>query len=310
VASLIDVHHHILPPRYLAVLGDRLGPQGLLGPPPKWSPAISIETMDRHGIQTAVTSISAPGVWFGDPDECRGLARACNEYAAEMKRDFPGRFESFAVLPLPEIDLSLREIEYAFDTARAKGVGLLTNYGGRYPGDPAFAPVFDELNARKAVVFFHPIAAAYGVCLPEIPVPTLEFPFETTRAIVSLLNAGGFGRWRDIKFVFSHAGGAVPFLAERIARLKVRPEFRERVPDGAVVELARLYYDVALSANHFAFDPLRRLAGMGHIVFGSDFPHAGEPTLAATASGIRNLGLSESDMRSIESTNAAALLSC
>lgn len=307
MTGIIDVHHHILPPAYLATIGERLGPQGLLGPAPQWSPALSIEVMDRNRISAAVTSISSPGVWFGDVDETCRLARMCNDYAAELKRNYPNRFGVFAVLPLPDVEASLREIEYVLDILKSDGFGLLTNYGGKYPGDAAFAPIFDELNRRKAVVFFHPTMAGYGSYFTEIPAPSLEFPFDTTRAITSLLYSGTLRRCRDIRFIFSHAGGTVPFLAERIARLVIRPGFREAAPDGALAEFAGLYYDMALSANLLCFDPLRRLVSTSHILFGSDYPHAGEPTMTASVHGLRDLDLSESDRRAIETANSLNL---
>ncbi len=199
----IDVHHHILPPDYVAAVGDdRIGPLILAGRTPEWTPAMSVEAMDRHGVATAVTSISAPGLWFGDDEESARLARLCNEYAAGIRRDHPGRFGMFASLPLPDVDASLAEIEHALDTFEADGIGLLTSYGDRYPGDPAFAPVFDELDRRGAVVYFHPTDAPCSQCLPEIPAATLDFPFDTTRAVVSLLYSGTFARCRNVRFIF------------------------------------------------------------------------------------------------------------
>jgi predicted TIM-barrel fold metal-dependent hydrolase len=302
--NLIDVHHHILPPEYLTALGERIGVQGLTGPVPQWSPSISIEAMDRVGVATAITSISAPGIWFGDAAETQALARHCNEYAVRLKRDYPNRFGVFAVLPLPDIDLSLKEIEYSFDVLGVDGVGLLTNYDARYPGDAHFAPIFKELNRRKAVVFFHPTAAKGWTSLPEIPLPSLEFPFDTTRAIVNLLYHGTFLRCRNIRFIFSHAGGTIPFLAERIARLRVIPKFLDNTPDGVQAELRHLFFDLALSANRLAVSTLLQVTNCNNLLFGSDYPHAGEPTMAATARGLTDLGLNGSDLKAIESGNA------
>ncbi len=304
----IDVHHHILPPDYVATVGDdRIGPLILAGRTPEWTPAMSVEAMDRNGIATAVTSISAPGLWFGDDEESVRLARLCNEYAASIRRDHPGRFGVFASLPLPDVDASLAEIEYALDTLGADGIGLLTSYGDRYPGDPAFAPVFDELDRRGAAVYFHPTNAPCSQCLPEIPAATLDFPFDTTRAVVSLLYSGTFARCRDIRFIFSHAGGTVPFLAERIARLGARPGFKEKVPNGVLPELERLYYDTALSANWLAFRSLLELVAPDKILFGSDYPFAPEATMTATVKGLIELGLEPEVLRGIERNNALEL---
>ena len=305
--GVIDVHHHILPPEYLKTIGDRLPPQGLFGTVPEWRPELSIEAMDRNGISTAITSVAAPGVWLGDNAEAVGLARLCNEYAAQMARDYPDRFGFFASVPLPAIDGSLAEIKYALNVLGAAGVVLMTNYGGRYLGAAEFLPIFDELDRRQANVFIHPTAGPYNNPLPAIPVPSLEFPFETTRTVTSLLYGGTLARCRGIKFVCSHAGGAIPFLVQRIGRLTARPEFARAVPDGVLAELGRLYFDTALSANRFAFDPLLRLVPVSHVMYGSDYPHAGEPTLIATLKGLVELGLSPSDARAIKSGNAEQL---
>ncbi len=305
----IDVHHHILPPDYVASVGDaRIGPLLLSGRTPEWSAEQSLAAMERNGIAAAVTSISAPGLAFGDARETIRLARHCNEFAAVMRGKHGGRFGFFASLPLPEVEASLKEIEYAFDVLKADGIGLMTCVAGRYPGDAAFAPVFDELARRQAVVYFHPTAAPCAYALPEIPAATLEFPFDTTRAVASLLFAGTFARCRAIRFIFSHAGGTVPFLAERIARLaSAKPAYHERLPEGVIPELKRLYYDTALSANRFAFRALLELVLPSNVLFGSDYPFAPEPTMTATIKGLGELGLSAGDLRAIERENALAL---
>jgi predicted TIM-barrel fold metal-dependent hydrolase len=309
-AYRIDVHHHILPPNYVRAVGDdRIGPLIVAGKTPEWTPQHSIEAMDRNGIEKAITSISSPGLWFGDVAATRALTRECNDYAAQIRSDHPGRFGVFASLPLPDIEGSLREIGYALDELKADGIGLLTNYDGKYPGDPAFAPVFDELNRRKAVVYFHPTQApcCHAHAL-QIPAATLDFPFDTTKAITSMLFSGTFAGCRDVRFIFSHAGGTVPFLAERIARLEVRPEFRAHVPDGVMFELKRLFFDTALSANKLAFSALLQLVAPEKVLFGSDYPFAPETTMVATIKGLADLGLAPDVLRAIERDNAVGLL--
>ena len=110
-----------------------------------------------------------------------------------------------------------------------------------------------------------------------------------------------------MRFLFSHGGGAVPFLVQRIARLTARPEFKKAVPDGVLAELARIYVDTALTANLFAFGPMRRLMPTSHILFGSDFPHAGEPTLIETLKGIDKVELTAAEARAVKGGNASAL---
>ncbi len=193
---LIDLHHHMLPPAYMAEARHRVVAQGQGYLPPtvlQWTPENSLAEMDQAGVATAILSISTPGVWFGAVHEARSLARKCNEYAARLVRDHPGRFGLFAAVPLPDIEGSLREIAYALDVLQADGIGLMTSYGDKWPGDPVYAPVFAELNRRKAVVYIHPTGP--DCCrdlISFVPYVFTELPHDTTRAVTSLLFSGAF----------------------------------------------------------------------------------------------------------------------
>ncbi|HLQ27551.1 MAG TPA: amidohydrolase family protein [Acidiferrobacterales bacterium] len=307
---LIDVHHHIMPPVYMAEARERVlaQVQGILPPAvAEWTPQKALAEMDKNGIATAIVSITSPGIWFGDVQAARSLARKCNDYAAQLIKDYPGRFGLFASVPLPDTEGSLREIEYALEVLKADGIGLMTSYGDKWPGDPAFAPVFDELNRRKAVVYFHPTAP---ICcqnlMAYVPQTLTEFPHDTTRAVTSLLFSGSLARLRDIRFIFSHAGGTVPMLAGRIARLSgTRKDLAEKVPNGVENELKRLHYEIANSANPSAIAALTKLVPTSQIMFGSDYPFV---PIGATAVGMTKLGLSAADLQAIERDNAIALL--
>jgi len=308
-ADRIDIQHHILPPDYVSLVGSeaiaRLVVSGRL---PVWTPQTSLDAMDRNGIELAVTSVSAPGFAFGDERAAARVARHCNDYAADLGRRHPGRFGMFATLPLPHVAASLEEITYSLDTLGADGVCLLSNYDNRYLGDPHFDPVLEELDRRKAVVFVHPADVAGTRPLEHIPAATLEFPFDTTRAIVNMLFSGALTRSRGARFVFSHAGGALPYLADRIARLQRRAEFNQHIPDGVIFELERLYFDTALSASHRIFGSLRQIAAPDRILFASDYPFAAEDTMTATVEGLARLGLVEEELLAIERANALALM--
>lgn len=304
--DLVDVHHHIWPPAYMNKARNRVVAQAQGYLPARvleWTPERSIAEMDRGGAATSIVSISTPGVWFGKAEDARVLARQCNEYAARLASDYPGRFGFFAAIPLPDAEGSLREIAYAFDVLRADGIGLMTSYDDKWPGDRAFAPVFDELNRRKAVVYLHPTApACCRDLIPNVPQSTTEYPHDTTRAVTSLLFSGSFTRLPDIRFIVSHGGGTVPMLAARIARRTVVKELADRVPKGVEYELRRLYYEIVTDQPGFA--ALKSLVPSSQILFGSDYPY-GE--VDATAREMRNLGLSPSDLQAIARGNALAM---
>ena len=307
--TVVDSHHHFLPPRYMEEVGEAEISRLLVsGNAPEWTPARSVEAMDRNGISFAVLSLSSPALCTLDLTKRISLARYCNEYAAGMAQDRPGRFGSFATLPLPDMEASLREIEYCADTLSCDGFCLMTNYSGLYLGDDYFAPLFEELNRRKSAVFVHPAVPAPMSAALGLPPATLEFPFDTTRTIANLLFTGSLSRYQDIRFIFSHAGGTVPFLAARLARLESQARFREQVPNGVVNELARLYFDTALSTDKFSLPGLLRVASPERVLFGSDYPHAGEAIGDRALESLRKLDLNAGLLRKIELGNALGLL--
>jgi len=281
----IDVHHHLLPDFYV----DAIFAQGYseVGgrDTPEWSPALSLEVLDRNNIEMAITSISAPATHFGDDRAAQELARRCNEYSAQLVRTHPSRFGTFATLPMPFVEGAVEEAVYALDTLKAEGLVLLSsNNDGSYLGDPRFDPLMAALNERDAVVFVHPAIPVVADRIDvKIPAFAMEFTFDTTRAIFNLVYNGTMERYPRIKWVVAHAGGAVPYLVERFALLWFTDDgLVARAPWGARHYLAQLYYDTALSANKSAFGSLSQLVGDDHILFGSDFPFA--PELMTTAS--------------------------
>lgn len=306
--TLIDVHHHFVPPFYLADNRDRITAAGggRINPAYlSWSPEQAIAAMDKEGVATAVLSLSTPGVWFGDPQMAARTARRVNEYAADLAQSHPGRFGRFAAIPLPDTEGSLREIDYALNVLKADGVGLLTSYGDKWLGDAAYRPVFEELNRRKAVVFVHPTTPlCCRTLLPDVSPIVVEIPQDTTRAVTNLLFTGTFARFADIRFIFTHAGGNVPMVLGRMHQYGPK-DIAEKAPNGIEYELKRLYYDIAGTAYRPAIAALTSLVPTTQILFGSDNPFV---PLAETAEGIKRLGFSTDDLERIGRDNALGIL--
>jgi len=305
----IDTHHHPYPPAYVSKVRDVLKrtTHAFYDRLTQWQPSQAVEAMDKDGIAVSVLSIATPSVWLGDNATSRTLARECNDAAARMQADYKGRFGHFASLPLPDVDGSLREIEYAYDTLKADGIALTTNYDDKYPGEDAYAPVFDELNRRNAVIYFHPTAASFAFNrVKDIPPPTIEFPFDSTRAITSLLFSGTFSRCPKIRWIFSHGGGALGMVANRLAGLAHnRPELAARVPNGVKNELSKLYLDVVGVTTPGALTAVLDVVPMSNLLFGTDFPFWSPQT---TIQGLAGLKLSPADLAAIERDNALKLL--
>ena len=300
----IDVHHHYTSPSLLAMMkGRRTNQLFNMG----WTVQKSLDAMDAAGVATAVMSTSDPGIFFGDYDAAKALARDCNEYQARLMADHAGRFGMFTTLPLPDVDATLAEIAYGMDVLKAQGVGMMTSYGTKYLGDPAFTPVMAELNRRRAVVFVHPLQpACCSNVVPGVPDVVVEYGTETSRTIASLLMSHATIRFPDIRFIFSHGGGDVPYLTFRFARMVGGDaELMRAEPGGAVPLIQRLYFDTAQAWNQYTLPSLTKLMPVEHILFGSDFPAASP---LDTVDGLRAFGLDAAALSRIERLNAKAIL--
>lgn len=299
----IDVHHHHTPPAYAAAITA----SNIPGPVRDWTPEKSIADMDRAGVATSITSITTPALRFLDDAGARKLARECNDYSAKLVGESKGRFGMFAVMPMPYVEGTLHEIAYALDTLKADGIALLTSYGDKWLGDPAFTPVLEELNRRRAVVYTHPTTAnCCGNLIPDVPESVIEWGTDTTRTIASLVFSGAAARFHDVSLIFSHGGGTLPFLTERFVRLpQINKSLAARVPNGVEAELKRFYYDTAQAAHPYALASLTKLIPVSRIVFGTDFPYR---TAIDHVKGLTDYGFSPSDLQAIDRDNALRLL--
>jgi 6-methylsalicylate decarboxylase len=319
----IDVHHHYAPPGWIKVLAEQkaLNVEPWMG----WTPAKAVESMDRAGVQTSYSSITVPGIYFAEGfgnqqappgakynSDVKALAREANEFGARMKSDYKGRFGIWASLPLPDVDASLKEIEYAFDTLKLDGIGLITSIGTRYMGDKLFQPVFAELNRRSAIVYTHPGA---GPCclyaIPGVGPTTLEYSHDTARTIVSWINSGSAERFPNVKWIFSHGGGSIwsaRYIGGEIGR-DPKAFASMTQPPRLLSYLRKFYYDTAATSNFVQMQNLKTLIGLNQVVLGSDHPY-GEPVDYVL--DLRDLQMNGvitvQERQNIERENAARLL--
>jgi predicted TIM-barrel fold metal-dependent hydrolase len=305
LAGRIDVHQHTVPPFYTKVMEKEILATG--HPLPTWTPALALETMDKNGIAVGMLSPMTRVVQdsLSDKSErARKLARQNNDYTQQLVRDYPGRFGHFAAIPFPDTDGSLREIDYALDTLKADGIGLWTSYGDKWPGDPIFAPVFEELNRRKAIIYTH---SAPPLCCrslqPGVIDSVVEYDFDITRAVVSYLESGSFRRYPNIRFIFPHSGGTLPVLANRVS--ESLPEKRSEQAAAALMsEMKQLYFDVAHATYPAPLSALTKVVPVSQILFGSDYPIVPFPV---TEGPLDHFGLSVEDLQAINRGNAERL---
>ena len=304
----IDTHHHILPDFFWQETENAHAPVGGLAPL-RWSPDVTLSFMDDASIDIAVVSLSTPGVHTGDSAKARTLARRCNEFAAELLRARPDRFASLACLPLPDIDASLDELTYASDVLKLDGVVLFTNANGVYLGDPVLEPVFEELERRQAVVFVHPNpspdAAAHSLGLPD---NLLDFPTDTNRAVAQMHYTNRFARTPSVKYIFSHAGGSIPYLAARFAIIDEMGFIEGGEQRGSAAEMfRRMYWDTALAASDPVLRMLRDVAGVGQVLYGTDFPYLRRDLAVKSRQLLQTDALNDAERAAVLGGNAASL---
>jgi 6-methylsalicylate decarboxylase len=304
----IDVHTHVVPPVWADALPSHGGdPSGWAGPASAWSPERAIAFMDSLQIATGILSLTAPGVQGWEGQAKLDMARQVNEYTAGLVARHPTRFGNFATLPLPDIDGTLKTLEYSLDTLKADGFVVLSNYGGQYLGDPAFETVWAELNRRKTVVFIHPAKPKIDL-IPGLPAPVIDYPFDTTRTAVQMVLNGVIARNPNVRIILAHAGGFLPYVSHRVAELAPRVR-KDVLPTEEILRQFQTYYfDVALSSSSAALPTLTALAKKGHIMYGSDYPYAPAEVGASFAHKLdAYTTLSEAEQVALNNNNALAL---
>jgi predicted TIM-barrel fold metal-dependent hydrolase len=304
MSALIDVHHHISPASYNAAVGDSAPPSRLIQ---GWTLEKTLADMAAGGVTKAIVSMTTPGVMFGgDAARAQRIARGYNEFATDLAAQHPGTFGLFAAVAMPDIAATLEDVAYALDVLHADGIQLFTSYGERWLGHASFAPVWEELDRRRAIVFVHPLLNACCTALvPDTIESTIEYATDTTRTIVDLCLSGTASRFPNIRFIFSHCGGTMPFIIERFTNLAKKPELAARMPNGILHEIKKFHYDTAQASHPTAMAAVRTLIPTSQLLYGTDFPYRrATDYLGALAA----CGFDAAEIAAIQSGNAERLL--
>ncbi len=292
----IDMHVHYLPEAYRKALLNCVEENSNELPTPEWSPQIHLEAMKHLNVSTSMLSITLPNIKFGYSKNAKILSREVNQYGAELVKKHSEKFGLLASLPLPNVEDSVKEIQYAMDILHADGFTLPTNTQGVYLGNACLDPIFEELNKRKAVVVLHPNKPS---CVPknvasDLPIPMMEFFFDTTRTVTNMILKGTLRRFPNIKFIIPHAGAFLSTLADRIAAyLQMKPGNKIDV----YAELKGLYYDVAGVCLPRQLANLLQIVEIDHLVYGSDYPYTPEFGCIAMADALDKTDLLTDEQR-------------
>lgn len=252
--TIIDIHHHVI---------GKNNPNAASLPP--WSMEIDEASMHQLGITGALLSLPVSLT----PEATHQI----NDFLAQFVAYNPKKYGMLASLPCAHNDEALKEIEYAYGTLKADGFILPSNIGGMYIGDDRMDEILAELNKRSAVVLLHPTKPAN--VNPDLFVKDMsiyEFPMDTTRAVMDFVYRGKVQKYPNIKWIISHAGGTIPYLAYRLSTVAEENKASRLSASEVLDSLKRLYYDVALSTAPSVFATLKELVGTSHILFGTDFP--------------------------------------
>ena len=309
----IDIHAHVWTDEYLNLV-ERFGSKGTSVQRNKGAGPNEAEMekrfaqMDAAKVTKQILSICPQAPHFENKSNAVTAARAANDLYADVVRRWPKRFAAFAALPLPHIDESLKEMDRAITQLKFVGATMGTFPAGRSPADPAFFPVYQELNRRAAVLFIHPLGC--NIYSPLIADHHMTWmvgaPLEDTMSVLHLMESGIALKYPKMKIVNCHLGGALPMCLQRWDNQYgwEDPKF----PEKPSVAAKRMWYD---SVGHGHIPALRAAVetlGADRIVLGSDFPYEAGDLYRRAIGYVELAGFKKEDATKILDFNAANLL--
>jgi aminocarboxymuconate-semialdehyde decarboxylase len=276
--------------------------------PPMTDVGKRLEDMDRVGIDVEVVSLSTPNVFFADAKGQPDVAKMMNDAYADLVAKHPKRFKAFASIPMDAPDAALAELHRSIDQLKLNGVILLSNIRGAALTDKRYRPFFEEANRMRLCIFLHPMIPANSEPFKEYVLgPIIGFPFDTTLAVARMCFDGMLKDFPDIRWIVGHAGGAVPFLMERMdSGYRDFAETKVKIDQLPSFYLKKLYYDT-VTFNPHNLHMLRDEVGADHMLMGSDYPHL-LGSIDKAVSSIESLAIPQAEKQKIFGGNALAIL--
>ncbi|MCL1828560.1 MAG: amidohydrolase [Oscillospiraceae bacterium] len=264
----IDMHCHPLPDKYFKYINETGKIYQDKCPFFDWSEELTFNLMDKVGIEKTVLWISSPNIHAGDDKQACGIARELNEEMTEFAKKHIDKIYYVALLPLPDVKGAAEEVRYTADNLGVAGFTLNTNMNGMYLGDPAMDPILKMFDERGSLVIIHPTrpsAVPEGV-LDNLPIPMLEFMFDSTRALVNMMTEGTLNKFPNIRWIVPHCGGALPYLIDRL----VQSARNSGLYDGHE-KLRKFYFDISGGSLPRQLPLLMSLVGEDRLVYGTDW---------------------------------------
>ena len=322
--QVVDVHNHFYPPEYLNALRtggsvvrvttDKEG-NPLLHYPGDYNVAVRghrdidyrQQVLEREGVSTQVITLTTPGTHVESPARAAELARLVNDAFARIVADRAPRFRALATLPLIDPHASVVELRRAVEELRLPGAMLFSNVNGVALSDERFWPLYEAADGLGAVLHIHPTSPVGVEAMTEYwLMPLVGFPFDTTLAASKLVFSGVAERFPRIRWILSHLGGAIPYLAERLDRgYRAFRECRAHISRPPSEYLKTWYYDT-VNFDARALSLAIEFAGANHVLAGSDYPHL-IGSIKEMRESIGALGLSDADKRAVLGENAKGL---
>ena|SRR6185312_5944263 len=233
--------------------------------------------------------------------------RLLNETLADWCDEYATRMSFVASVPLPNADDAAAELERAADLG-AVAVMISANIEGKNIGEFPLDPLWAQAARLQMPVMIHPVEAVPFARATKFGLrQSVNYTFDTTLGIASLIFSGVLDRFPKLTVVLSHGGGAYPYLSGRFDIMHAR---MDKAAQGDVAQKPPSAYAPLMAYDTIvhAPKPLRFLAdlvGVDRLVLGTDYSFP--PADMNPIESVRAAGFNAADIEAIVEENPRRL---